>query len=71
VPGPAPLTVDVHILAATTADLERLVREGRIREDLSYRLSGMRLQLPPLRERREEIRPSSSTSSASSRRSRR
>jgi DNA-binding NtrC family response regulator len=47
VPGPAPLTVDVHILAATTADLERLVREGRIREDLSYRLSGMRLQLPP------------------------
>ena len=52
---PAPLTVDVHIIAATNADLERLMREGRMREDLYYRLSGMRLQLPPLRQRREEI----------------
>jgi DNA-binding NtrC family response regulator len=52
---PHPVKVDVHIVAASNADLETLVREGRFREDLFYRLKGVRLHLPPLRERREEI----------------
>jgi transcriptional regulator with GAF, ATPase, and Fis domain len=47
--------VDVRIVAATHQDLERLMREGRFREDLFYRLNVITISMPPLRERREDI----------------
>jgi DNA-binding NtrC family response regulator/tetratricopeptide (TPR) repeat protein len=50
-----PMRVDVRVVAATNADLEQRVVEGKFREDLFYRLSVIRIHVPPLRDRREEI----------------
>jgi DNA-binding NtrC family response regulator/tetratricopeptide (TPR) repeat protein len=50
-----PVEVDVRVVAATNADLERAVADGRFREDLFHRINVIRIHVPPLRERREEI----------------
>lgn len=53
--GQLPVKVDVRIIAATHQNLEYLVQQGKFREDLFYRLNVIRLPLPPLRSRREDI----------------
>ncbi|MBW4017260.1 sigma 54-interacting transcriptional regulator [Moraxella osloensis] len=53
--GLKPIKVDVRIIAATHQNLETLVQQGKFREDLFYRLNVIRLALPSLRERREDI----------------
>jgi propionate catabolism operon transcriptional regulator len=55
--GTRPIAINVRIISATHCDLEQRVREGRFRADLFYRLAVLRLALPPLRERREDIVP--------------
>ena len=53
--GHTPVRVDVRIIAATHQDLEKRVREGSFREDLFHRLNVIRVHLPSIRERREDI----------------
>ena len=53
--GTESVSVDVRIVSATNQNLEERVREGRFREDLYFRLNVVRIDIPPLRERREDI----------------
>ena len=78
----AEIPIDVRVLAATNRDVEDDVRAGQFRQDLYYRLNVIRIEVPPLRDRREDIRalaehflaplraPSTTRTSAASRRTR-
>lgn len=53
--GTEPISVDIRLVVSTSEDLSQLVLEGKFREDLFYRLNVVKIDMPPLRERREDI----------------
>jgi transcriptional regulator with PAS, ATPase and Fis domain len=53
--GTRPIRTDIRVIAATNRDLDKTVKEGRFREDLFYRLNVVRIALPPLRDRKDDI----------------
>lgn len=55
--GDKEIPLNIRIISATNKDLKKEVEEGRFREDLYYRLSGFQIEIPPLRERQEDILP--------------
>ena len=55
--GTQAIPVNIRLICVTNMDLEQLVREGRFREDLYYRINTVHIALPPLRERKEDIAP--------------